>query len=53
MNDNKPKPKGAKKDAKEPRPIIHLGMMGDGTEEQNSVSLYRHCGCCAGFSRRR
>ena len=35
MNDNKPKPKGAKKDAKEPRPIIHLGMMGDGTEEQN------------------
>ena len=31
MNDNKPKPK----DAKEPRPIIHLGMMGDGTEEQN------------------
>jgi hypothetical protein len=35
MNDNKPKPKGAKKDAKESRPIIHLGMMGDGTEEQN------------------
>ncbi len=28
-------PKGAKKDAEEPRPIIHLGMMGDGTEEQN------------------
>jgi hypothetical protein len=23
------------KDAKEPRPVIHLGMMGDGTEEQN------------------
>ena len=35
MNDNKPKPRGAKKDAKESRPIIHLGMMGDGTEEQN------------------
>ena len=35
MNDNKPTPRGAKKDAKEPRPIIHLGMMGDGTEEQN------------------
>jgi len=34
MND-KPKPKDAKKDAKESRPIIHLGMMGDGTEEQN------------------
>ena len=34
MND-KPKPKGAKKDAKESRPVIHLGMMGDGTEEQN------------------
>jgi hypothetical protein len=31
----KPEPKDAKKDAKEPRPIIHLGMMGDGTEEQN------------------
>jgi hypothetical protein len=28
---DKPEPK----DAKEPRPIIHLGMMGDGTEEQN------------------
>ena len=26
--------KDAKKGAK-PRPIIHLGMMGDGTEEQN------------------
>ena len=35
MNNNKPKPKGAKKDAKESRPIVHLGMMGDGTEEQN------------------
>jgi hypothetical protein len=28
---DKPEPK----DAKEPRPIIHLGIMGDGTEEQN------------------
>ena len=28
---DKPEPK----DAKEPRPIIHLGMMGYGTEEQN------------------
>ena len=28
---DKPEPK----DAKETRPIIHLGMMGDGTEEQN------------------
>ena len=28
---DKPEPK----DAKESRPIIHLGMMGDGTEEQN------------------
>jgi hypothetical protein len=28
---DKPQPK----DAKESRPIIHLGMMGDGTEEQN------------------
>jgi hypothetical protein len=35
MNDNKPKSEGIKKDAKEARPIIHLGMMGDGTEEQN------------------
>ena len=35
MNDNTPKPKGAKKHAKESRPVIHLGMMGDGTEEQN------------------
>ena len=34
MND-KPKPKGAKKDAKESRPVIHLGRTGDGTEEQN------------------
>jgi hypothetical protein len=32
---DKPEPKDAKKDAKEPPPIIHLGMMGDGTEEQN------------------
>ncbi len=35
MNDNKSKAKGIKKDAKESRPIIHMGMMGDGTEEQN------------------
>ena len=28
---DKPEPK----DAKETRPFIHLGMMGDGTEEQN------------------
>ena len=35
MNDNKPKPKGAKKDAKESRPTIRLGMMGDDTEDQN------------------
>jgi hypothetical protein len=32
---DKPERKDAKKDAKEPRSIIHLGMMGDGTEEQN------------------
>jgi hypothetical protein len=32
---DEPEPKDAKKDAEEPRPIIHLGMMGDGTEEQN------------------
>jgi hypothetical protein len=32
---DRPEPKNAKKDAKEARPIIHLGMMGDGTEEQN------------------
>ena len=31
----RPEPKDAKKDAKEPRPTIHLGMMGDGTEEQS------------------
>jgi hypothetical protein len=28
---DKPEPK----DAKKARPIIHIGMMGDGTEEQN------------------
>ena len=32
---DKPEPKDAKKDAKGLPPIIHLGMMGDGTEEQN------------------
>ena len=32
---DKPEPKDAKKDAKELRPIIHLGTMGDGTEGQN------------------
>jgi hypothetical protein len=32
---DKPEPKDTKNDTKEPRPIIHLGMMGDGTEEQN------------------
>jgi hypothetical protein len=32
---DKPEPKDAKKNAKEPRPIIHLGTMGDGTKEQN------------------
>jgi hypothetical protein len=32
---DKPEPKDAKKDANEPRPFIHLKMMGDGTEEQN------------------
>ena len=32
---DKPEPKDAKKDGKEARPIIHIGMMGDGTEEQN------------------
>ena len=37
---DKPEPKDAKKDAKEPRPIIHLGMMGDGTEEQNLGDFY-------------
>jgi hypothetical protein len=28
-------PKNARKDAKEPPPIVHPGMLGDGTEEQN------------------
>jgi hypothetical protein len=32
---DKPEPQDTKKDPKESRPIIHLGMMGDGTEEQN------------------
>ena len=32
---DKPEPKDAKKHAKELRPVIHLGMMGDRTEEQN------------------
>ncbi len=32
---DKPEPKDAKKGGKEARPIIHIGMMGDGTEEQN------------------
>ncbi len=32
---DKPEPKDTKKDPKESRRIIHLGMMGDGTEEQN------------------
>jgi hypothetical protein len=32
---DRPEPKNAKKDAKEPGPIIHIGMIGDGTEEQN------------------
>jgi hypothetical protein len=32
---DKPEPKDAKKDTKEPRPIIHLGMTGDATEEEN------------------
>ena len=32
---DKPEPKDAKKNTKEPRPIIHLRMMGDSTEEQN------------------
>ena len=35
MNDNKSEPKDAKKDTKEPLPIIHLGKIGDGTEEKN------------------
>jgi hypothetical protein len=32
---DKPERQDAKKHAKEPRSTIHLGMMGDGTEEQN------------------
>jgi hypothetical protein len=32
---DKREPKDTKEDTKESRPIIHLGMMGDGTEEQN------------------
>jgi hypothetical protein len=32
---DKPQPKNAKKGAKEPPLIVHPGMMGDGTEEQN------------------
>ena len=32
---DKPEPKDAQKDTKEPGPIIHLGMMGDSTVEQN------------------
>ncbi len=32
---NKPDPKDAKKDGKESSAIVHPGMMGDGTEEQN------------------
>ena len=32
---DKPEPKDAKKDGKEARRIIHIGMMGDGTQEQN------------------
>ena len=32
---DKPGPKDAKTGAKEPRPIVHPGIMGDGTEEQN------------------
>jgi hypothetical protein len=28
-------PKNARKDAKEPWPIVHPGMLGDGTEEQS------------------
>jgi hypothetical protein len=33
---DKPESKDAKKDAKQPRPTIHLGMMGDGTEEEQN-----------------
>jgi len=29
---DKPESKDAKKGARQPRPIIHLGMVGDGTE---------------------
>jgi hypothetical protein len=36
---DKPKPKDTKTDARQPRRIIHLGMMGDGTEEQNLGEL--------------
>lgn len=32
---DKARPKDTKKDAKELPPIVHPGMMGDGTEEQN------------------
>jgi hypothetical protein len=32
---DKAEPKDAKNDAKAPRTIVHPGMMGDGTEEQN------------------
>ena len=35
---DRPEPKNAKKDAKEPRPIIHLGMIGDGTKSKTSES---------------
>ena len=35
---DKPEPKTAKKDAKKSRPIVHLGMMGDGTENKTSES---------------
>jgi hypothetical protein len=32
---NKSEPEDAKKDTNERLPIIHLGMIGDGTEEKN------------------
>ena len=32
---DKPDPKDAKKDGKQPGAIVNPGMMGDGTEEQN------------------
>jgi hypothetical protein len=32
---NKSEPKDAKKETKERLPIIHLGKIGDGTEEKN------------------